>query len=236
MKKGTLYLIPSVIADDTAGTVIPNHVLDSIKHLKYFLAEDLRTARRYLSSLKIFESIEELSFEKLDKDTSTSELLDLLEPLKQGQDIGVLSESGCPGIADPGAAAVKLAHEYNCKIRPLVGPSSILLALMASGLNGQSFAFHGYLPVDDKNLRIAIKALETESLKKGQTQLFIETPYRNARLFESLLKYANPNTQLCLAYDITGKEEFIKTASIAYWHQNKVVLNKLPCVFAILAH
>lgn len=235
MKKGTLFLIPSVIAEDTSREVIPIHITESIRHLKYFLAEDLRTARRYLSTLKVFSSIEELRFEKLDKNTEPVELLDLLAPLQNGEDMGIISESGCPGVADPGALAVKLAHEFGCKVKPLVGPSSILLALMASGLNGQCFAFHGYLPVDDKKIAIALRELENESLKKNQTQLFIETPYRNARLFKFLLKHCRDSTLLCVAYDLTGSREFIKTASIANWKRAEVELGKQPCVFALLA-
>ena len=235
MIKGTLYLIPNAIAENTFHSVIPPHVIDGIKHIEYFLAEDLRSARRYLSALKIFDSIEALHFEKLDKHTDPTELLDLLNPLHEGKDIGIISESGCPGIADPGALAVKLAHEFGCRVKPLVGPSSITLAIMASGLNGQSFAFVGYLPVDDKNLITAIKESETESRKKNQTQIFIETPYRNARLFDYLLKYCKPETLLCIAYDITGEHELIKTASIAKWKSNKIKLEKHPCVFLILA-
>jgi len=233
--KGTLFLIPNTIADDTSHLVIPAQVTASIKHIKIFLAEDIRTARRYLSALKIFDSIEALHFDKLDKHTETVELLDLLNPLLEGEDIGVISESGCPGIADPGAQAVKLAHEFGCRVRPLVGPSSIVLALMASGLNGQSFAFTGYLPVDDTNLIAAIREQEHESRKKSQTQIFIETPYRNARLFDYLLKYCKPDTQLCIAYDITGDNEFIKTAAVSNWRKNTIKLDKQPCVFMILA-
>jgi 16S rRNA (cytidine1402-2'-O)-methyltransferase len=233
--KGTLFLIPNTIAEDTSHLVIPAQVATSIKHIQIFLAEDIRTARRYLSGLKLFDSIEALHFEKLDKHTEPIELLDLLNPLLEGKDIGVISESGCPGIADPGAQAVKLAHEFGCRVKPLVGPSSIVLALMASGLNGQSFAFAGYLPVDDKNLITAIKESETESRKKNQTQIFIETPYRNARLFDYLLKYCKPETLLCIASDITGENELIKTATIKNWKSNKIKLEKHPCVFLILA-
>ncbi|HMP98415.1 MAG TPA: SAM-dependent methyltransferase [Cyclobacteriaceae bacterium] len=236
MKKGTLYLIPNVIAAGTSHEVISPAVFTSIKHIKYFLAEDLRTVRRYFSELKIFNSIEELVFEKFDKDTAPIELFDLLKPLNNGEDVGIVSESGCPGIADPGAAAVSLAHEFGCKVKPLVGPSAILLALMGSGLNGQTFAFHGYLPVDEKALAASLKSLEQESLKKQQTQLFIETPYRNNRMFNNLLKFCKPSTQLCVAYDLTGAQEYIATKSIAKWKQAKLSLDKLPCVFAILAN
>src|SRR6478735_2261735 len=171
MIKGKLYLIPIPIAEDSLA-VIPEQVIEILKPLEHFLVEDIRTARRYLSSLKIFQSIESLHFQVLNKDTKESELSQLLMPLEEGKSMGVISESGCPGVADPGALAAKYAHQNNITVVPLIGPSSILLALMASGLNGQQFAFHGYLPVETKECIQKIKALEKESTAKGQTQIF----------------------------------------------------------------
>lgn len=233
--KGTLYLIPTTIADETAGKVIPAHVTDTIRHIRHFLAEDVRTARRYLSSLKVFPSIEELTFSVLDKNTSETELTEKLSPLVSGNDVGVLSESGCPGIADPGALAVSFAHQQGIRVVPLVGPSSLLLALMASGLNGQQFAFHGYLPVDAEACKRAIKTLEQESRQKNQTQVFIETPYRNNALFSALLKTLHDETRLCVALDVTGKEEFIKTMPVKLWKKAAKSWPKLPAVFLFLA-
>jgi 16S rRNA (cytidine1402-2'-O)-methyltransferase len=233
--KGTLYLIPTTIADETAGKVIPAHVTDTIRHIRHFLAEDVRTARRYLSSLKVFPSIEELTFSVLDKNTSETELTEKLSPLVSGNDVGVLSESGCPGIADPGALAVSFAHQQGIRVVPLVGPSSLLLALMASGLNGQQFAFHGYLPVDAEACKRAIKTLEQESRQKKQTQVFIETPYRNNALFSALLKTLHDETRLCVALDVTGREEFIKTMPVKLWKKAAKSWPKLPAVFLFLA-
>jgi 16S rRNA (cytidine1402-2'-O)-methyltransferase len=233
--KGTLYLIPTTIADETAGQVIPAHVTDNIRHIRHFLAEDVRTARRFLSSLKIFPSIEDLQFSVLDKHTSETELAEKLSSLINGNDVGVLSESGCPGVADPGALAVAYAHQYGIRVVPLVGPSSLLLALMASGLNGQHFAFHGYLPVDTAECRKALKALELESRQKNQTQVFIETPYRNNAVFSNLLKSLHDETRLCVAIDVTGKEESIQTMPVKLWKKVSKSWPKLPAVFLFLA-
>ena len=188
MPVGKLYLIPNIIADNTQDAVITAQVKSVLPGITHFLAEDIRTARRFLSSLKIYDSIEPLHFEVLDKDTDPSVVPNLLSPVSKGIDMGIISESGCPGIADPGALAVRFAHENNIQVIPLVGPSSILLALMASGLNGQHFAFHGYLPIEAKEAEHAIRSLEKESRLKHQTQVFIETPYRSNALFQLLLK------------------------------------------------
>lgn len=233
--KGILYLIPTTIADDTAGRVIPAHVTDTIQHIRHFLAEDVRTARRYLSSLKIFPSIEDLQFSVLDKHTNETEFAEMLSQLMSGNDVGVLSESGCPGVADPGALAVAYAHQQGIRVVPLVGPSSLLLALMASGLNGQQFAFHGYLPVDAAECRKTIRALEQESRQKNQTQVFIETPYRNNALFSALLKTLQDETRLCVAIDVTGKDESIQTMPVKLWKKASKSWPKLPAVFLFLA-
>ena len=177
-----MYLIPTVIADGTQDADIPNAVKNSLQHIHNFLAEDIRTARRYLSSLKIYDSIEALDFKVLNKDSAEKDLKEMFIPLMEGKNLGVISESGCPGVADPGALAVQYAHRNSIQVVPLVGPSSILLSLMASGLNGQQFAFHGYLPIDTREVGHSIKELEKESRIKNQTQIFIETPYRNNQI------------------------------------------------------
>lgn len=231
---GTLYLIPTIIAEDTHERVIPPQVKETLKEIHHFLAEDLRTARRYLSSLKIYPSIEALNFEVLNKETPEGNIPEFLKPLREGFNVGVISESGCPGVADPGALAVAYAQANNFKVVPLVGPSSILLALMASGLNGQQFAFHGYLPVDANEVGKKIKELEKESKQKNQTQIFIETPYRNNSMFGHLLKTLHPDTRLTVAMDLTGKQETITTQSISAWKSKSVEWPKLPAVFLFL--
>lgn len=235
MNKGKLYLIPNIIADETQSSVIPAHVLDALRSIQYFLAEDIRTARRYLSSLKIYTSIEGLHFEVLNKETPESKLSDLMKPILEGHNVGVISESGCPGVADPGALAVKYAHENNIQVVPLVGPSSLLLALMASGLNGQQFAFQGYLPIDAKEAMQRIKDLERESKTKNQTQIFIETPYRNNSVFDHLLKSLQSETRLTVALDVTGNHELIRTLKVEQWKKQKENWPKTPAVFLFLA-
>lgn len=231
---GKLFLIPNVIAEGTVH-VIPPSVTHALQSIHYFLAEDVRTARRYLSSLKIYEQIESLQFEVLNKDTTELSFGELMKPLRDGKNIGVISESGCPGVADPGALAVRYAHENAITVIPLVGPSSILLALMASGLNGQRFAFHGYLPIDSKEAAKLIKELERESHQKNQTQLFIETPYRNNHVLDHFLNSLQNETLLSIALDLTGSKESIATKPIRDWKKNKPNLPKEPSVFSFLA-
>lgn len=235
MSTGKLYLIPTVIADETQHAVIPPHIRELLPSIQHFLAEDVRTARRYLSSLKVYPSIEPLKFEVLNKDTKAESLKTFFKPLFEGMDIGVLSESGCPGVADPGALAVKYAHENDIQVVPLVGPSSLLLALMASGLNGQRFAFHGYLPIDGKDAASVIKTFEKESQSKNQTQIFIETPYRNNSIMTALLKNLQDTTRLCVAVNVTGVDEQIKTLPVKKWKALKTGFPKSPAVFLFLA-
>jgi 16S rRNA (cytidine1402-2'-O)-methyltransferase len=235
MPLGKLYLIPNIIADNTQDAVITAQAKSVLPGITYFLAEDIRTARRFLSSLKIYDSIEPLHFEVLDKDTDPSVVPNLLSPLFKGIDMGIISESGCPGIADPGALAVRFAHENNVQVIPLVGPSSILLALMASGLNGQHFAFHGYLPIEAKEAEHAIRTLEKESRLKHQTQVFIETPYRSNALFQLLVRTLGNDTLLCVAENLTGSNEYIKTAAVKKWRNSNKMLPKEPAVFLFLA-
>lgn len=233
--KGNLFLIPSVISPGTQDWVVPPKVKDSLLSIRFFLAEDIRTARRYLASLKIYDRIEDLALSVLDKDTGEADLPALFAPAFSGQHVGVLSESGCPGIADPGALAVKYAHENGIRVIPLVGPSAVFLALMASGLNGQRFAFHGYLPIQRREVAKAIKDLEKESKSKGQTQIFIETPYRNNALFSNLLQHLMPDTRVCVAVDITGENEYIRTQAVREWRVASLELPKNPAVFLFLA-
>jgi 16S rRNA (cytidine1402-2'-O)-methyltransferase len=232
---GNLFLIPTAIAENTQDIIVPPQVLMCLPEIRFFLAEDLRTARRYLGSLKIYEKIEALSFSVLNKDTKEDALPALFAPVLAGEHLGVLSEAGCPGVADPGAIAVKFAHKNGIKVIPLVGPSAILLALMASGLNGQQFAFHGYLPIQPKDASKAIRELEKESRTKNQTQIFIETPYRNNNRFSSFVGSLAPDTELCVAVDITGRNEFIQTRSVKDWRLQSIELPKNPAVFLFLA-
>lgn len=231
----TLYLLPTPLSEDTAPQVLPPQVLAAVGRLPYFLVENARTARRFVKSVAPSRVIEELRFTVIDKDSSDAEVRQALEPLvKQGIDAGILSEAGCPGIADPGAALVREAHRLSLRVVPLVGPSSLLLALMASGMNGQQFAFHGYLPIEKAPRVAAIKTLEREALQRQQTQLFIETPYRNGALFADLLAQLQPGTRLCVAADVTGAGEFIRTLRVADWRQLPVPeLHKIPTVFLL---
>ncbi|HEX6223866.1 MAG TPA: SAM-dependent methyltransferase [Chryseolinea sp.] len=235
MEKGKLYLIPNVIADNTQSAVIASHIRDALAGIRHFLVEDVRTARRFLSSLKIYASIEELTFEILNKDTKREDLQLMLGGIFNGLNIGIISESGCPGIADPGALAVRFAHDNDIAVVPLVGPSSVLLALMASGLNGQKFAFHGYLPIDARECAATIHELEKESRQKNQTQIFIETPYRNNHLKELLLKNLKNETMLCIAMNITSRDEKIRTLSVKTWKSTPSDMPKTPAVFLFLS-
>lgn len=232
---GKLYLIPTPLAENSQELVLPKHVRESVGKLGYFLCENVRTARRFVSSLHVFDSVEGLHFELLNKDTSETEISQLLRPLMEGHDMGLLSESGCPGVADPGALAVDYAHRQRIQVVPLVGPSSILLALMASGLNGQKFAFHGYLPIDSKEASTIIRNLERESGEKNQTQIFIETPYRNNQLLGHLLRTLRPDTCLCLAINLTGANEQIICQDVDAWKKQTPVVEKVPATFLFLA-
>jgi len=233
--KGELFLIPTTISENTSDKVIPLQVKNELKSIRFFLVEEVRTARRYLSSLKVVEAIENLVFEVLDKNTTEESLKKMFEPLFNGNNVGILSESGCPGVADPGSLAVKYAHQHGIKVRPLVGPSSILLALMGSGLNGQCFSFHGYLPIEKQSISKAIKSLEKESSQKNQTQIFIETPYRNNSIIRHLITNLRDDTFLCRAIDLTGADEDIKTLPVKTWRTIKEELPKLPAIFLFLA-
>ena len=233
---GTLYLLPCTLGDTPAEQVLPQHVIDIARRLKHFVVEQPKTTRQFLSALKPEHPIQSLHFATLNEHTESRELEGLLAPLLAGEDVGIVSEAGCPGIADPGADLVNLAHRRGIRVVPLVGPSSILLALMASGLNGQCFAFHGYLPIAEADRNKTIAALEAESAKRKQTQMFIETPYRNEKLFAALLTRCRPQTLLCVACDITLPGELIQTRSVEQWKsQPAPQLNKRPSLFLLLA-
>ncbi len=236
MATGVLYLIPCTLGDTPADQVLPQHVIGIARSLRHYVVEQPKTARQFLSALKHEQAIQSLHFATLNEHTRAGELADLLIPLLAGNDVGLISEAGCPGIADPGAELVNLAHQKSIRVIPLVGPSSILLALMASGLNGQRFAFHGYLPIAETDRNSAIATLEAESAQRGQTQLFIETPYRNDKLFAALLAQCRPHTRLCVATDISLATEDIQTRSIAEWKRKSAPhLNKRPSLFLLLA-
>jgi 16S rRNA (cytidine1402-2'-O)-methyltransferase len=227
-----LYLIPTILAPETSENVLPTQIKNAITQTDYYFVENIRTARRFISDLKTGKIIDNLHFFELTKDTSISDVRKYFDAVPRGQNIGIMSEAGCPGIADPGALAVKVAHQLGVKVMPLVGPSSILLALMASGFSGQSFVFHGYLPIDKIERSKKIKALENES-KKEQTQIFMETPFRNNSFLEDLLNTCQPTTLLCIACNVTGSDEMIQTKSVADWKNKKPDLHKKPTMFLI---
>ena len=234
-KPGTLYLIPCTLGDTPPEQVLPQHVIDVARKLSHFVVEQPKAARQFLSTLKPEQPIQSLHFASLNEHTLAKDMAELLAPLLAGHDVGVISEAGCPGIADPGADLVNLAHRNGIRVVPLVGPSSILLALMASGLNGQCFAFHGYLPIAEAERNKAISKLEADSAKLKQTQLFIETPYRNEKMFGALLAQCRSETQLCVATDITLPGEQILTRTIKLWKSQPIPqLNRRPSLFLLL--
>ena len=234
MAKGKLYLIPTPIGDRPVWDVLPASNRTVIDSIDYFIVEDIRSARRFLSKAGISRPIDSLRFAELNEHTAPAEVSALFAPLLTGTDAGVLSEAGLPGVADPGADAVALAHIHGIEVVPLVGPSSILLALMASGLNGQSFAFNGYLPVKPPERVQAIRRFERRAHAEGQSQLFIEAPYRNVKLMEQLLQTLAPETRLTVAMDITAPGEFIRTLRVREWRAAELpAMNKRPAIFII---
>lgn len=229
----SLFLIPVTLGETDHCRVLPSYNADIISGLSYFIVENVRTARRFLKQTDPSIDIDRLTFFVLNKHTSPEELSGFLSPLAEGHSIGIISEAGCPAIADPGADVVALAQKKNLPVVPLVGPSSILLALMASGFNGQSFAFHGYLPIESDQRLKTLKRLEQAVYADNQTQLFIETPYRNMKLLEDILRSCRPQTRLCIAADISLPSEYIKTRTVAEWKKGLPELSKRPCIFAI---
>jgi 16S rRNA (cytidine1402-2'-O)-methyltransferase len=228
----TLFLIPTILAPDTQETVLPPQIKAVVSELNVFFVEEIRTARRFISSLKLNKVIDDITFYELSKDTPHDETLVQLKKLKT--DAGIISEAGCPGVADPGAVAVGFAHQLGHKVVPLVGPSSILMALMASGFNGQSFTFNGYLPIDKLARIKSLKDLEQIAKKKQQTQIFMETPFRNNQLLEDVLQNLNAETLLCIACNVTAEDEFIKTLRVKDWQKSKPDLHKKPTIFLLL--
>lgn len=233
--KGKLYLIPSPLGDNDPAEVIPGPVLEQIGRLDRFVVEELRTARRYLSKAGLKGHIEELEFTVLNEHSSQAEV-DAMEALfDDGKDVGLITEAGLPAVADPGSSLVALCHRKGIEVVPFTGPSSLMLALMASGLNGQSFTFRGYLPAKSDERKNAIRSVEKQSSQNRQTQIFIETPYRNDALMADLLQICSGSTRICIAANITMPDAFIRTRSIAEWKKEGITIGKRPCVFLMLA-
>lgn len=229
-----LYLLPVLLEDTPVEQVLPSYNHDIIMGIRYFIVEDVRSARRFLKKVDKTINIDELTFFPMGKHADTDKFTSYLKPLSKGEPIGVISEAGCPAIADPGADVAGIAQRKGYKVIPLVGPSSIILSVMASGFNGQSFAFNGYLPIDQSERIKKIKHLESRACNERQTQLFIETPYRNAKLFDDILKTCHPKTHLCIAAGITGPREYIHTRTVAEWKQTGLPdLSKIPAIFLL---
>lgn len=229
---GKLYLLPTYL-DVEHLEVIPQQTIDVALNLKFIIAENLRTTRRYLKKLDRNVDIDSITFFERNKNTSKKEMDTFIRPALKGHDIGMFSEAGCPGIADPGQFLTKKAHKLGIQVVPLSGPSSIFLALMASGMNGQNFRFHGYLPIDEAQKRQQMLYLQKEAKNKNETQIFMETPFRNNKLIETLVRVLHPETYLCLAANITSDKEYIKTKKVKDWRGNLPDLHKQPCIFLI---
>ena len=233
--KGKLYLIPSPLGENDPAEVIPGPVLESLKGFRTFVVEEVRTARRYLSRAGLKGSIGELEFHELNEHTDQATVESYLRLFDEGNNVALISEAGLPAVADPGAQLVALAHRHGIEVVPAVGPSSLMLALMASGLNGQSFAFCGYIPAKTDERRSKLKTLEKVSAQLRQTQILIETPYRNDSLFTDILSVCSASTRVCVAANITMPDAFIRTKKVSEWKKEGLVIGKRPCVFLILA-
>lgn len=234
-EKGKLYLIPSPLGDNDPTEVIPQPVLDSLKGFRTFVVEEIRTARRYLSKAGLKGTIGELEFHELNEHTEQSTVEGYLKLFDNGNDVALISEAGLPAVADPGAQLVALAHRHGIEVVPAVGPSSLMMSLIASGLNGQSFAFCGYIPAKTEERKSKLKLLEKISGQLKQTQIIIETPYRNDSLYKDILSTCSPSTRLCVAANITMPDAFIKTKTVSQWKKENLIIGKRPCVFLILA-
>ena len=232
MQNGTLYLIPVPLAEEAAHKTYTPYLVDTINQIDTYIVENSKTARRFLKEAGLKTAQKDLIVHDYGKHNRTY-LSQFFVELAAGKDVGLMSEAGCPGIADPGADIVAEAHKRGIKVVPLVGPSSILLALMASGFNGQSFAFWGYLPIDKEQRTKRIKDLDLSASRYKQTQIFIETPFRNNQLFEEVLKSCKPNTQICVASNLTGEDEYIKTQSVYNWRKEEIDLHKKPTIFLL---
>lgn len=235
MTYGKLYLIPSPLGEYDPAEVIPGPALEKVRTLHTFVVEEVRTARRYLSAAGLRGHIGDLEFHELNEHTLLSEVEAFADLFAEGNDVGLITEAGLPAVADPGALLVALCHRRGIEVVPLVGPSSLMMALMSSGLNGQSFAFCGYLPAKTEERRNALRVIEKRSASAHQTQLFIETPYRNDSMLADILAECRPQTQLCVAVNITMPDAFIRTKTVAQWKKAMPVIGKRPCVFLILA-
>ena len=237
MTKGKLYMIPTTLGDCNVDKILPLYVKENIHNLKEFIFENSKTARAFLKKMNIPTPQNELKIHVLNKHTPTEEIFDFLNACRNGTNVGLISEAGCPGVADPGAEITNIAHKEDIQIVPLVGPSSILLALMASGMNGQSFTFNGYLPIEKHERKKKLLNLEKNSRIFKQTQIFIETPYRNEKLIDSIYQTLQGNTKLCIACDLSLNSEYIKTKTVHEWTKvSKPNLKKRPCIFLIHAH
>jgi 16S rRNA (cytidine1402-2'-O)-methyltransferase len=232
-KPGTLYLVPTMLGETEPSAVLPEGTLAIIRKLDYFIVENLRSARRFLSKTGMEKAISELTLNELDKHNRNENMITLLEPAREGKSIGLMSEAGSPCIADPGNLVVEAAHKLNLRVVPLTGPNSILMALMASGFNGQHFLFHGYLPVKPDERQKKLKKLENQSREDGQTQIFIETPYRNNQLYNAIIQTCKPETMLCIAVNLSLEEEYIRSMPVQNWKKQTVALDKKPAVFLI---
>ena len=232
---GTLYLVPTMLGDNAPLEVLPISIKRTIENVDHYIAENEKTARRFIKKISPSKNQPDLHFEVLNKYTDPAEISSFLDPCVQGSDIVLLSEAGAPGIADPGAEIVRVAHKKQIRVIPLVGPSSITMAMMASGMNGQNFAFTGYLPIESDLRSKAIKSLEKLSFETGQAQIFIETPYRNEKLLAELLRKLKSTTRLCIATDITLPSEEINTKTVQEWQRKQIEINKRPTVFIIQA-
>ncbi|MGN0189502.1 MAG: SAM-dependent methyltransferase [Candidatus Cryptobacteroides sp.] len=230
-----LYLIPSPLGDNDPKEVLPQKVFDTIASVRKYVVEEVRTARRFLSRAGLKGMIDALEFRELNEHTDISEIEGYMSLFEDGSDVGLISEAGLPAVADPGAQLVALAHRRGIEVVPLTGPSSLMLALMGSGLNGQSFAFCGYLPAKTDERRARLKAVEKISAAHSQTQIFIETPYRNDAMFKDILGACNPSTRLCVACNVTMPDAFIRTLTVGQWKSAGLVIGKRPCVFCLLA-
>ena len=231
--QGILYLIPNTLGNSKTTDTIPIGITEKVKEIRVFIVENLRNARRYLKMLDRGIDIEQLTFHELNEHTQEEEIPAFLEQTKKGHDTAIISEAGVPGVADPGSIVVRMAHEQGIQVVPLTGPSSILLSIMASGLNGQSFRFSGYLPIKQTDRIKKIRKLEDEVRKNGETQIFIEAPYRNDALLKDILNTCNPFTLLCIAADITLDSEFIETRPVGEWKKKKPALHKRPVIFLL---
>lgn len=234
MSKGRLLLIPSPLGDNDPSEVIPGPVLDALQSISTFVVEEVRTARRYLSKAGLKGKIGDLEFHQLNEHTTPAEVESYLSLFDDGRDVGLITEAGLPAVADPGAQLVALCHRHGIEVIPFVGPSSLMLALMASGLNGQSFAFLGYLPAKTEERRAALRNIEKRSSAANQTQIFIETPYRNDSLFKDILSSCQGRTRITVAANITMPDAYIRTLSVAQWKKENLVIGKRPCVFLLL--